>query len=324
MRWLSCVAMHFRAVVLGLLLTLPCAALGEPRSLTVVPHPLEFDPRPELVSASDKLKGAWVEAVREAGEVVTPSRRELDAALLEVGRRDCRTSNDCLAALAVKGAGLYAVHAMVELTEAGVFVVTARVVRDDGKLMASFTVQQPRGDKKKPLVPAVKLLLVDVIKGLGVKALPTFMEAVAAPPPAVVTPPPAPPPVVVAPPPVVEPVAAPVEPAPKTRTVAGFTVMGTGAAVGLAGGVLLFVAQTQARALMVDARGFLPATADADTFSRANTANTLHLAGLVGLGVGAASLVAGLVVLLTGPSEASVSFLPIAGGGVAVVGGPLP
>lgn len=319
--------MHFRAEVLGLLLTLPCAALGEPRSLTVVPHPLEFDPRPELVSVSDKLKGAWIEAVREAGEVVTPSRRELDAALLEVGRKDCRTSNDCLAALAVKGAGLYAVHAMVELTEAGTFVVTARVVRDDGKLMASFTAQQPRGDRKKQLVPVVKLLLVDVIKGLGVKALPTFKEALDAPPPAVVTPPPQPPPVVVAPPvvePVAAPVAAPVEPVTKTRTVAGFSVMGAGAAVGLAGGVLLFVAQTQARALMVDARGFLPATADADTIARASTANTLHLAGLVGLGVGAASLVAGLVVLLTGPSEASVSFLPIAGGGVAVVGGPLP
>ncbi|MDP3502514.1 MAG: hypothetical protein Q8S33_19410 [Myxococcales bacterium] len=308
-------------------MTLPCAALGEPRSLTVVPHPLEFDPRPELVSVSDKLKGAWIEAVREAGEVVTPSRRELDAALLEVGRKDCRTSNDCLAALAVKGAGLYAVHAMVELTEAGTFVVTARVVRDDGKLMASFTAQQPRGDRKKQLVPVVKLLLVDVIKGLGVKALPTFKEALDAPPPAVVTPPPQPPPVVVAPPvvePVAAPVAAPVEPVTKTRTVAGFSVMGAGAAVGLAGGVLLFVAQTQARALMVDARGFLPATADADTIARASTANTLHLAGLVGLGVGAASLVAGLVVLLTGPSEASVSFLPIAGGGVAVVGGPLP
>ena len=223
----------------------------------------------------------------------------------------------------MKGAGLYAVHAMVELTEAGIFVVTARVVRDDGKLMASFTVQQPRGDKKKQLVPVVKLLLVDIIKGLGVKALPTFKEAIAAPPPVIVTPPPPPPPAVVTPP-VVEPVAAPVEPATKTRTVAGLSVMGAGVAVGLAGGVLLFVAQTQARALMVDARGFLPATADADTITRANTTNTLHLAGLVGLGVGAASLVAGLVVLLTGPSAASVSFLPIAGGGVAVVGGPLP
>ncbi len=315
--------MHFRAAVLGLLLTLPCAALGEPRSLTVVPHPLEFDPRPELVSVSDKLKGVWVEAVREAGEVVTPSRREIDAAYLEVGRRDCRTSNDCLAALAVKGEGLYAVHAMVELTEAGVFMVTARVVRDDGKLMASFTVQHPRGDKKKSLVPLVKQVLIDVIKGLGVKSLATFKEAVAAPPPAVVTPPPPPPPVVVAPP-VVETPATPVEPAGKTRKVVAFSVMGAGAAVGLGGGALLFVAQTQARALMVDARGFLPATADAEAITRANGANTLHLAGLVGIGVGAASLVAGLIVLLTGPSEASVSFLPIAGGGLAVVGGSLP
>lgn len=68
MRWLTRVVMHFRAEVLSLLLTLPCAALGEPRSLTVVPHPLEFDPRPELVSASDKLEGAWVDAL-EAGSM---------------------------------------------------------------------------------------------------------------------------------------------------------------------------------------------------------------------------------------------------------------
>ena len=302
---------------------LPCAALGEPRSLTVIPHPLEFDPRPELVSASDKLKGAWVEAVREAGDVVTPSRRELDAALLEVGRRDCRTSNDCLAALAVKGAGLYAVHAMVELTEAGVFVVTARVVRDDGKLMSSFTVQQPRGEKKKPLVPVVKQVLVDVIKGLGVKALPAFKEAVAPPPPVVVTTPPPPPPPVEAPPAVVE-TPAPAQPATGSRNIVAFSVMGAGAALGIAGGVLMLVAQAQARALMVDSRGFLPSTADADAITRASSINTLHLAGLVGLGAGAAALVAGLVVLLTGPSDASVAFLPIAGGGVALIGGPLP
>jgi len=313
--------MPLRALVIAVSFLLPCAALSEARSLTVIPHPLEFDPRPELVSVSDKLKGAWVEAVREGGDVVTPSRRELDAALLEVGRRDCRSSNDCLAALAVKGAGLYAVHAMVELTEAGVFVATARVVGDDGKLMASFTVQQPRGDKKKPLLPLVKQLLVDVIKGLGVKALPTFKEAVAAPPSVVVAPPPPPPLEVEVP--VVEAPAAPVEP-PKPRTVVAFSVMGAGAAVGLAGGALLFVAQTQARALMVDARGFLPATAGADAITRAKSANTLHLAGLLGIGVGAAALLTGLVVLFTGPSEASVSFLPIAGGGVAVVGGQLP
>lgn len=314
--------MPFRAVLLAVSLLLPCAALGEPRSLTVVPHPLEFDPRPELVSVSDKLKGAWVEAVREAGDVVTPSRRELDAALLEVGRRDCRTSNDCLAALALKGAGLYAVHAMVELTEAGVFVVTSRVVRDDGKLMASFTAQQPRGDKKKPLVPVVKQLLLDVIKGLAVKTLPAFKEAVVA-PPVVVTAPPPPPPAVTAPI-IDETPAPPLEPPGRTRKLVAFSVMGAGGAVGLAGGSLLFVARAQAAALMVDARGFLPSSADADTVRRASSANTLHLAGLIAVGVGAAAIVAGLVVLLTGPSEASVAFLPVAGGGVAVVGGPLP
>jgi hypothetical protein len=286
---------------------LPCVALGEPRSLTVVPHPLEFDPRPELVSVSEKLKGAWIEAVRAAGDVVTPSRRELDAALLEVGRRDCRTSNDCLAALAVKGAGLYAVYAMVELTEAGVFVVTSRVVRDDGKLMASFSVQQPRGDKKR----------------LGLKDLATFKEAVVVLPEVVVTPPPQAPP----PPPVlaeVNPPAAPVEPVERGRRPLAFVLMGAGAAVALPGMVFLVLAQTQARSLGVDWRGFLPASSDAESIARAHTANTLHLAGLVGVCVGAAALTAGLIIFLTGPSEARVSFLPLAGGGVAVVGRSLP
>ena len=97
--------MPLRIEVLAVLVTLPLVAFAEPRSLTVVPHPLEFDPRPELVTSTDKLKAAWVEAVREAGDVVTPSRKELDAALAEVGRKDCRTANDCLAALAVKGSG---------------------------------------------------------------------------------------------------------------------------------------------------------------------------------------------------------------------------
>jgi hypothetical protein len=314
--------MSFRADVLGLLLMLPCVALGEPRSLTVVPHPLEFDPRPELVSVSEKLKGAWIEAVRAAGDVVTPSRRELDAALLEVGRRDCRTSNDCLAALAVKGAGLYAVYAMVELTEAGVFVVTSRVVRDDGKLMASFSVQQPRGDKKR-LVRVVKQVLVDVVMGLGLKDLATFKEAVVVLPEVVVTPPPQAPP----PPPVlaeVNPPAAPVEPVERGRRPLAFVLMGAGAAVALPGMVFLVLAQTQARSLGVDWRGFLPASSDAESIARAHTANTLHLAGLVGVCVGAAALTAGLIIFLTGPSEARVSFLPLAGGGVAVVGRSLP
>lgn len=314
--------MPLRVELLALSLLLPCAALAQTRSLTVVPHPLEFDPRPELVSVGDKLRGAWVEAVREAGEVVTPTRRELDAALAEVGRKDCRTSNDCLAALAVKGAGLYAVYAMVELTEAAVFVVTARVVRDDGKLMASFAVQHPRGDKKRPLVTVVKQVLVDVVTGLDVKRLPGFKEAVAAPAPVVTAPPP-PPPVVAAAPAVVAP-AAPPPPAPSLRPVLGATLLGVGGAAAAAGGVLLFVAQGQARALRTDARGFLPPSADADALAKAHAANTLHLVGLVSLGAGAAAAVAGLLVLVTGPTDAVVSFAPTPGGGVAVISGALP
>lgn len=312
--------MPLRVEVFAVLVTVPLVAFAEPRSLPVVPHPLEFDPRPELVTSTDKLKAAWVEAVREAGDVVTPSRKELDAALAEVGRKDCRTANDCLATLAVKGSGLYAIHAMLELSEAQVFTVTARVVRDDGKLMASFTAQQPRGDRKKPLVPVVKQVLVDAVKGLGVSRLPAFKEALAAPPP-VVEPPPPPPPVVMAP---VEVSQAPEPPAaPSARKAVGFTLLGVGAAGAVAGGVLVALAQTQARALMVDARGFLPAGADEATLARARAANTQQLAGLVALGGGAALAVSGLLVALIGQAPA-VSVAPVEQGAVAVVGGVFP
>lgn len=312
--------MPLRLEVFAALVSLPLLAFAEPRSLTVVPHPLEFDPRPELVSSTDKLKAAWVDAVREAGDVVTPSRKELDAALAEVGRKDCRTANDCLAALAVKGAGLYAVHAMLELSEAQVFTVTARVVRDDGRLMASFSAQQPRGDRKKALVPVVKQLLVDAVKGLGVSKLPAFKEAIAAPPP-VVEPPPPPPPVVTAPVEVVQPVEKPAGSSP--RKAIGFTLLGVGAAGAVVGGVLVLLAQAHARALMVDARGFLPAGADEATLARARAANTQQLAGLVALGGGAALAVTGLLVALVG-ADPAVTLVPLEHGALAVVGGVFP
>lgn len=302
-----------------LLMLSSAVTLADPRSLTVVPHPLEFDPRPELVASTDKVKAAWVEAVREAGDVVTPSRRELDAALLEVGRRDCRTSNDCLAALAVRGAGLYAVHAMLELSEGGVFLATARVVRDDGRLMASFTMEQARGDKKKPLVPLVKQLLVEVVKGLGISRLPAFKEAVDAPPPAVVLPvPPPPPEPELRPPPIV--VAPAPVPVPSARRPIGFVIAGLGGAA-LAGGVaLLLVTQGQARALMPDVRGHLTVDSE-DTRSRARAVNTQHFVSLGLLAGGGLMAGVGLLVALLGGSSETVSVLPMVGGLAATVGG---
>jgi hypothetical protein len=317
--------MHLRLELL-LICVLPGLALAQGRSLTVVPHPLEFDPRPELVASSDKLKAAWVEAVREAGDVVTPSRKELEAALLEVKRKDCRSSNDCLVALAVRGAGLYAVHALVELSELGVFTVTARVVRDDGRLMASFSTQAPRGDKKKPVVPLVKQLLVDVVTSLGVKALPAFKEAVVAPPPvvAVVAPPapteaPSPPP---PPPPAVEAPAA--SQGPAGRRGAAWVLVGVGGAAAVTGGVLVALAQTQLRGLGVDARGFFPASADEtaqqQVVASARSALALQTAGLLALVAGGAVAVTGALLRLLEPS-ASMAVVPVDGGALWAVGG---
>ncbi|MDX2010137.1 MAG: hypothetical protein SFW67_08105 [Myxococcaceae bacterium] len=315
--------MHLRVELLVLCL-LPGLALAQARSLTVVPHPLEFDPRPELVASADKLKAAWVEAVREAGEVVTPSRKELDAALADVGRRDCRTANDCLAALAVKGAGLYAVHALVELSELGVFTVTGRVVRDDGRLMASFTTQAPRGDKKKPVTPLVKQLLVDVVTALGIKSLPAFKEAVAAPPP-VVTPPP---PMVSTPPPPPPAMPAVETSAPSTtgsgRHVAAYVLLGVGGAAVVTGAVLLGLGEAQLRGLGLDERGFFPPASDADVRAQAvasaRAASALQTAGVVALAGGAALAVTGLVLRLVEPAS-PVTLVPLPGGGLLAVGG---
>jgi hypothetical protein len=317
--------MHLRVELL-LVCVLPGLALAQGRSLTVVPHPLEFDPRPELVAASDKVKAAWVEAVREAGDVVTPSRKELEAALLEVKRKDCRSSNDCLAALAVKGAGLYAVHALVELSELGVFTVTARVVRDDGRLMASFSTQAPRGDKKKPVVPVVKQLLVDVVTSLGVKTLPAFKEAVAAPPPvvAVVAPPapveaPSPPP---PPPPAVE--APALSQGPSGRRVVAWVLVGVGGAAAVTGGVLVALGQTQLRGLGLDARGFFPASADEaaqqQVATSARSALSLQTVGVIALVAGGAVAVTGALLRLLEPS-ASMAVVPVDGGALWAVGG---
>lgn len=317
--------MHLRVELL-LVCVLPGLALAQGRSLTVVPHPLEFDPRPELVASSDKLKAAWVEAVREAGDVVTPSRKELEAALLEVKRKDCRSSNDCLAALAVRGAGLYAVHALVELSELGVFTVTARVVRDDGRLMASFNTQAPRGDKKKPVVPLVKQLLVDVVTSLGVKTLPAFKEAVAAPPPVVaVVPPPAPTLALSPPPPPPPAVEAPAASQGLAgRRLAAWVLVGAGGAAAVTGGVLVALAQTQLRELGVDSRGFFPARADEaaqqEVVASARSALTLQTAGLIALAAGGAVAVTGALLRLLEPS-ASMAVVPFAGGALWAVGG---
>jgi hypothetical protein len=315
-------------VELLLLCVLPGLALGQGRSLTVVPHPLEFDARPELVASGEKLKAAWVEAVREAGDVVTPSRRELDAALADVGRKDCRTSNDCLAALAVKGAGLYAVHALVELSELGVFTATARVVRDDGRLMASFTTQLPRGDKKKPVVPLVKQLLVDVVKSLGVKSLPAFKEALAAPPPVVAAVEPAVAPLPPPPPPPVGADEVVVQKSPQGgaggRRWAAWGLVGAGGAAVVTGGVLLGLAQAQLGSLGLDARGFLPATSEASEQQRlagaVRSASTLQLAGLLTAAGGAALVLTGVLLRVTEPAP-SVVFVPGPGGGALVVQG---
>lgn len=297
-------------VLLVTLLALPTFA--EPRSLIVVPHPLEFDPRPELSAVGDKLRGAWIDAVREAGEVVTPSRREVDAASTEVGRRDCRTSDDCLAALALKGAGLYAVHAFVELSEANVFTVSARVVRDDGKLMASFSMQQARGDKKKPLVPLVKAVLLETVKGLGLARLPTFKEAARAPrvepvPEALPLPPPPPPPPPVA--------AQQSPPAPTTgtgRRTVGFVTLGVGAAAAVVGTILVVRAQGEGRALMVDELGRLP-SAEPSLLDRARSANAQNTLGLGLLLGGGGVAVLGLVLALI-PVAPSVAVWPTADG----------
>jgi hypothetical protein len=291
---------------------LAAPAFAQVAKPTVVLHPLELQANPALERFAEPLRASFNEQVRTRGGVLMPMKKEADRAFAELKRRDCREANDCLAQFASRASTLYAIYAELAYSQAKVLTLSARVVRDDGKVMKTAAVKIDKGSDT--IVEAAKVLINRTLEELQLGGLPNFKEVrtvepvktveVAPKDPVVLPPPPSLPPAVVA-----EDTGAPRRMAGKSLVIAGGGIVLVG---GVLGGIGLGVGST----LAPSPNGSIAA----GDLSKAQTASTLRTTGVIVLGVGAVVAAIGAVVWATAPAEpaAHVFFAPQAGG--AVVG----
>lgn len=259
-----------------------------------------------------------VRLVRKSGALV-PDTASLELAVKELKRQDCEREDECLKQLAAQAQTLYALYASVDYSLEGAVVATGRVVRDDGKIASALqTVTMPKG--KDAFRDVAKVALVRLLEQLELAKLPPFRPVekpvevktdVPKQEPEVKLPPPPPPPVV--------------EKGVPPAKIAGWTMVGVGAAALVGGVVMLAVADPQ----LDGARVIVPTGTQsqgeaADAYRTARTQQTI---GGVIAGVAGAMAVGGLVmVLMTGDDEPtkSVSVMPVAGGAMVSIGGTIP
>lgn len=304
-------------VVLVLLVAGVASAQAPQPSLT--PFPLEMKRKPSGFSAKDaeELQKDFVRLVRKSGALV-PDTASLELAVKELKRQDCEREDECLKQLAAQAQTLYALYASVDYSLEGAVVATGRVVRDDGKIASPLqTVTMPKG--KDAFRDVAKVALVRLLEQLELAKLPPFRPVekpvevktdVPKQEPEVKLPPPPPPPVV--------------EKGVPPAKIAGWTMVGVGAAALVGGVVMLAVADPQ-----LNAQGLIAPRNQTDDAAIAayQTAKTQQTIGGVIAGVGGAMAVGGLVmVLMTGDDEPknTVSLMPVAGGAMVSIGGTIP
>lgn len=299
----------FRGVVAVLLLA-AATALGQAQKPSVVPAPLELQANPALKKFDDQLKAAFFQVLRDRGGVLMPIKAEAEAAYVAGKRQDCRESNECLTQLAARAGTLYALFAEVGYSEHKVLSVSARVVRDDGKVMGSTSVQAEKG--KDTIVEVARQLFIRAFEQLALPNLPTFKEAKVEPPTKIVPevnkdpeivvkdlPPPPPPPQVI-------------EHRVSTGRVVGLVGVGVGAAVAIAG-----LATFATVPPVIDANGN---AVSAEQFRAVRTQQSVGVGLMAGGGVVA---VAGAVLAIVSKDTEVVktTLLPTPGGAVVLVGG---
>ncbi|MFZ5438509.1 MAG: hypothetical protein ACOZQL_00805, partial [Myxococcota bacterium] len=160
--------------MLAVVLAVSASAFGQAQKPSLVPAPLELQANPALRKFDEQLKTTFFQTLRERGGVLTPMKAEVEAAYTGIKRQDCRESNECLTQLAGKAGTLYALFAEVGYSEQKVVSVTARVVRDDGKVMGSANVSEAKG--KDTIVEVAKRLFLKAYEELALANLPTFKE----------------------------------------------------------------------------------------------------------------------------------------------------
>lgn len=298
--------------VVLVVLTASVAFGQEPRPL-VAPFPLDFKRVPAGFSKKDReeLQKLLPLLVRGADAAV-PDPARMASSLAEFKRQDCEREDECLAQLAKLSGSLYGLYVGLDYTLEKRVVAVGRVVRDDGVAMGpAKTVEIVKQGAFKDIArDAVNQLLAQ----LGVGALAPFRPAVEPVKPDVPKkdpevktpdlPPPPPPPIVV-------------DEGPSGMKVAGWTMVGLGAASAIAGAVVF----ATAGGVRKDASGNILAE-DIEKLPRIQTQQAAGVGVLAaGLGVGAVgALLLGLAPAKTAPAV-NMSVIPVNGGAVATVGG---
>lgn len=303
--------MHSRLrAVSAVALLVSATALGQAQRPSVVPAPLEFQANPALKKFDEQLKTTFFQSMRDRGGVLMPMKAEVEAAYLAGKRQDCRESNECLTQLATRAGTLYALFAEVGYSEQKVVTVSARVVRDDGKVMGATSVQAEKG--KDTIVEVAKRLFIKAFEQLALANLPTFKEAKVEPtksvepdvkkqPDVVVKdlPPPPPPPQVI-------------EHRMSGGRVIGLVGVGVGAAAAIVG-LAVFATVPP----VIDANGN---AVSADQFRAVQTQQAAGV-GLMA-GGGAVALAGAVLAIVSKDTEVvKTTLLPMPGGAVVLVGG---
>lgn len=283
-------------------------ALGGSPSFIAAPLEVKRSPSDEVTVALNKQLRLIL--MKEPG-VNTPTPSMWDAAIGDHRRQDCGQNDDCLRQLAILAGTLYAIYAAVELdlTRTNV-VVIGRIVRRDGLLVQTlgergFELVVPL--QQRPFNVVALAGLNQLIKQMKLATLPATLPAVSEVKPVAEPGPPAQPAPIMTGPPL------PPHPGPTV----GKVLLGTGAGVAVAGGVIALVGQLEAASLTpID--GNLPP----DQVAAWRNATTLRPAGLAIAGAGAAIAAAGALTWLLAPSaRLQAAIIPQPGGlGIAFAG----
>ncbi len=321
--------MSVRLGVWVVVLVASAAAWGQ-ESAPVTPFPLDVQRVPTNVTAKevDALKPELARALRQA-QVMVPPTATIETALSALKRQDCDRDDSCLQQLAQKAETLYAMYAAVDFNIEKNVVVTGWVVNDEGALVRRpVVIKLPRGTK--PYAQVVREALGKLVTELELNKLPVARPRIA---PVAATAPvdagtpavavaanPAPAADAGAPP--------PMPPLVEARSgvtgtqMASYALIGGGGAVTVAGVLISTLANTRLNGDGVIVRGNESAT---DAVAAYKSAKGQQTAGFVVVGIGAAAVVAGTVLLFLPTSKSTtVSFAPVAGGGVVSWGGAFP
>lgn len=273
--------------LLSMLLALTARAAEE----TAVLHPLEVAQGPALTEPKEALQKRFLAVAREKSGVVLSLRKEVEAALEQVGARDFARSDDALAKLAVAAKTQHALYVSFRVTPKGELELSGRMVKASGERehAASVTVPRGGGSLLDALGAAAAVFFDELKKSTGAPAVAEV--------PVEVEPKPE-----VKPEPKVEPSpparASPVEarqaPGGSPLRTVGFIVAGVGAAAAFAGAVVFATAGTVQR----DEQGNI-AAADAPKVAGIQAQQRAGVGVLV---AGGAVAVAGAVIALVAPA----------------------